>query len=199
MSVQAVLFDADGVVMNGKPFAHYLENELGVPKEKSDPFFQDIFEHCLVDKRDLKEEIAPYLTDWGVDMSVDEFLLYWFDSANVIDHGILSNVRELRKKKIICSLATNQEKHRTEYIIERMYFKDKFDHIFSSAHIGARKPDQEFFVHIHDQLQLPKEAVVFWDDVEENVKAAEAFGFQAFLYEGYKPYQKQMKKILTNK
>jgi putative hydrolase of the HAD superfamily len=156
-----------------------------------------VFHHCLVGAKDLKQEISPYLEKWGWDKSVDEFLLYWFDSENVIDHQVLSHIRELRKKKITCALATNQEKYRTEYIIERMYFKDKFDHVYASAHIGVRKPDSGFYEHIHEQLGFPKEEIVFWDDNEENVRAAESYGFQAFVFEGYKPYLKQMKKILA--
>lgn len=199
MAIQAIIFDIDKTIMNGKPFSYYLETELGVKPEDSEPFFQDILEHCIIGKKDLKKELIPYLKKWNWDQSVDEFLLYWFDSENVIDHLILSHIRELRKKKLICVLATNQEKYKTEYIVERMYFKDKFDHIFSSAHIGVRKPDKRFFSHIDEILQLPKETVIFWDYKQDHVDAAAAFGFQAFLYENFKSYQKHMKKILTKK
>lgn len=199
MPIQAVLFDADGVVMNGQPFADTLEQELGLLPEHTASFFEDAFLSCQIGEKDLKDELAAHLPQWGWDKSVDEFLLFWFDSGNVINHSLLTNIRELRKKKITCALATNQEKYRTEYIVDRMYFKDKFDHVIASAHIGSRKPDRAFFEHIDRLLQLPKDAVVFWDDKEENVAAAQEYGFHAFVYTDYKPYQKQMKKLLADK
>lgn len=197
MTIQAVFFDTDGIIMNGKPFSHELENDLGIPKQESEAVFQEIIESCLIGEKDMKKEIVPYLKKWKWNESVDDFLLYWFDSENVIDHLILSHIRELRKKKMICGLAINHEKYKTEYIIERMYFKDKFDHIFSSSSLRIRKPDPNFFAYISKELNIPKESIILWDTDEGHVNAANDFGFQAFLYEGFKPYQKKMKKILA--
>jgi putative hydrolase of the HAD superfamily len=80
-----------------------------------------------------------------------------------------------------------------------MYFKDKFDHVFSSAHIGHAKPDHGFFQHILDNLAVEKDEVLFWDDNAENVQVANDFGIQSFVYEGHKPFKKQLKTIMKEK
>ena len=76
--IRAILFDADGVVINTtERFSSYLEREYGISTKLTAPFFLGRFQDYIVGKADLKEEINKYLLSWGWKKSVDDFLRYW--------------------------------------------------------------------------------------------------------------------------
>lgn len=54
-----------------------------------------------------------------------------------------------------------------------------FDDVHASCHLGARKPDPGFFTRLLDEVDAGPEDVVFVDDREPNVAAAEAVGIRA--------------------
>lgn len=53
-----------------------------------------------------------------------------------------------------------------------------FDSIFASHQIGLRKPERAAFEHICNALAVAPEAILFFDDLLENVEAARAAGLQ---------------------
>lgn len=63
-----------------------------------------------------------------------------------------------------------------------MGFEKALDGVFSSAHLGHKKPNKEFFEKVMRQLKsIRNEEVLFWDDQQKNVDAAKEFGFEAEL------------------
>jgi glucose-1-phosphatase len=54
-----------------------------------------------------------------------------------------------------------------------------FDRIFVSSDIGLRKPERRAFEHIAGAVGLPANALLFFDDLAENVAGARAAGLQA--------------------
>lgn len=85
-------------------------------------------------------------------------------------------------------LATNQEKYRTQYMLEQMGFKDMFDTIYSSAHLGLKKPALEFFAKVVDDLGVPRNKVLFWDDDQINIDGATEYGIHAEFYTDYSSF-----------
>lgn len=184
---KVVLFDVDGVVVN-KPrqFSQCFSAEFGVPVADILPFFEDEFQLCLVGKADLKEVIKPYLEKWGWKKSVEELLEYWFECENYIDERVVGLIKAWRAKGIKCYMQSNQEKYRTEYMKNKMGLGQVADGIFSSAYLGARKPAEEFWQKVFDEIQpAQKEDVLVLDDDQENIESAKKFGFEAELYTGF--------------
>lgn len=125
--------------------------------------------------------------------SVEELLRYWFKSEHKVDENIIEAIKKLRQRGIKCYLATNQEKYRTEYFIHQMGLGRVFDGIFSSASIGAKKPEPAFFSHIKKSLAAVQGSeILYWDDAEENVKAAREFGFKAEVYTTFDQFKRKM-------
>jgi len=195
--IKAILFDADGVVITNKfNFSRQVERDYGIPLSKTIPFFEGDFKPCMTGAADLKEELAKHVKDWGWKGTIDELLDYWFKCEHNISEKLVETIQKIRAKGIKCYLATNQEKYRTTYLIEKMGFGNSFDGVFSSAHIGHKKPSEQYFTNIIDKLDLRPEEIMFWDDSKENVDAAKKLGFDARFYVGYEDFEKIIKGLL---
>ncbi|MFC7731882.1 HAD family phosphatase [Actinomadura keratinilytica] len=61
----------------------------------------------------------------------------------------------------------------------RHLFAELFDAVVISCEVGMRKPDERIFRHAVDLLGLAPAECVFIDDIDHNVRAAEAVGMLA--------------------
>jgi HAD superfamily hydrolase (TIGR01509 family) len=96
----------------------------------------------------------------------------------------LITFKQLRGDGVLCLVATNNEKYRFQYILDKMGFAKSFDKTYSSAHLGSKKPEQEFFFKIYQELSgVQKNEIIFIDDDPENVQSAKDFGINAEMYE----------------
>jgi len=57
----------------------------------------------------------------------------------------------------------------------------RLDHRFASHLIPARKPDAPAYAHVEESTGHPPESILFFDDLEENITAAESRGWRSFL------------------
>jgi putative hydrolase of the HAD superfamily len=111
----------------------------------------------------------------------------------MIDQSLIDYVQQLRQQNIHCYLATQQEKYRTAYLLDKMGFAHTFDGIFSSAYIGKLKDNPEFFTHILQDLHVvDSNTVLFWDDSSRNVQVARQAGLRAEVYVGFTNFQSTM-------
>lgn len=191
--IKHILFDADGVLVHGDMFSLVLEDRYGISHETTQPFYQGIFNDSLVGKADLREIIEPYLKEWGWPKTIDEYLEEWFSYEHVLDEEIIACIQKLRAKGIGCYVATNQEKYRAQYMIDRMGFKDSFDKLYASAHLGILKPALEYYDRVVKDIGAKKDEVLFWDDRMENVVAAKKFGIHAEFFDSFKTFKQKMK------
>jgi len=125
--IKVVIFDADGMTLKSSLFSTRLAKKYNISHKKILPFFQKEFNDCLIGKANLKKEVKKYFAKWGWRKSVDVLLDYWFIKENEINQQIIRSIKELREKGVKCLLATNQEKHRTDYIINNLGFKKIFN------------------------------------------------------------------------
>lgn len=193
--IKHILFDADGVLVHGDMFSLVLEDRYGISHKTTQPFYQGIFNDSLIGKADLRKIIEPYLKEWGWPKTVDDFLEEWFSYEHVLDEEIIAYIQKLRAKGIGCYVATNQEKYRAQYMIDRMGFKDSFDKLYSSGHLGMLKPALEYYDKVVKDIGAKKDEVLFWDDRMENVVAAKKFGIHAEFFDSFDLFKQKMKDV----
>ena len=195
--IKVVIFDADGMVIVPRRFSEEIQKDFGIATERLTPFFDSAFKKCLIGQADLKEEIEKCHRGWGWQGSVQELLDYWFKVCGSVDERMVRCVEDLKSRGIRCYVGTNQEKYRTQYLKNEMGFRDIFDGICSSADLGVRKPDREFFEKtlavLNAKQPVSGSEVMFWDDRPVNVEAAREFGFEAHLFEGCGDFVTDMK------
>jgi len=195
--IKAIVFDVDGVLVNAERFSAQLEKEYGIPAEKLLPFFKGPFQDCLLGKAQLKDVIEPYLTEWGWKGTVDEFLDFWFKSEHKIDKEIFDVIAHLKENTLVF-VATNQEERRTSYLSNEMGFGKIFKKVYSSAQIGYLKENPNFFNSMLKDIQkhflpdIKASEVLFFDDTEKNVKAAQEYGVNAHLYTDIETFKKEL-------
>lgn len=197
--IKVIIFDADGVLVHSKrKFSVTLAEKHGISLETTLPFFTGPFQKCLVGNSDLKKVILPYLKKWGWDKRVDVLLDYWFSLESKTDKELIKYIKKLRQKGIKCLLATNNEKHRFQYMMDKMGLAKVFNKTYSSAHLGHKKPDQKFFQKIYKELKnIKKNEILFVDDSIENIEGVKNFGMHAELYKSIKNLKKKI--LLLNK
>ena len=198
--IKIVIFDAIGLLTNQEALSKSLAREHGISLEKSLPFFEGgPLRECVAGKADIKEVIAPFLKEWGWNGGVEALLKYWFERDHKLNTELISYIKSLRNdKEIMCVLATNNEKYRFAYMLDKMSFAEIFDKTYCSAHLGHKKPNKEFYQKIFKDLgKIKKEEILFWDDKLENVKGAKDFGIHAELYTSFEIFKEKMEKYLA--
>jgi len=198
VTIKAMCFDADGVVVNPQmQFSNHLNQAYGISPEMTQPFFRGVFNDCLVGKANLEEVLPPFLKEWGWQGSVNEFIHTWLVTDHVVDMRVIHKVQLLRHKGIICCLATSQEHNRAEYMKAKMGFVGAFDHLFFSCEVGWQKPHHGYYQHIENTLDLDKKSILFWDDSRVNIEAAREFGWYAEIYTGFQEFEKTISTYIT--
>ena len=185
MDIQAVLFDADGVVQRqAESFRSILIGLLDSPQTQANAFLQAIFEAerpALIGQRNFVDDLAPILARWNCRGTLQDALSAW--EQLVVDEAILEIIRRLRTASIYCGLATNQQQYRARYMSERLGYRDGFDATFYSCDLGYMKPDTRYFEALLEMLPFQSHHVLFIDDNAPNVTAAQQVGLHAALFQ----------------
>lgn len=190
--IKAILFDADGVLVNGGLFSTQLKKDFGITIPSD--FFENEFQPALVGKADLKDLLKDKVEAWGWKKSVDELLDYWFKAEHQIDQELLKIVKQLKAKGFICVVVTNQERYRAEYIIKKMGFGSLFDGVFASGNIGYKKPQVEFFNYVLTKINCEGKDVLYFDDSPGYLAGAKSLGIQAYLYKDIQGFKEIIQK-----
>lgn len=195
MSVKAICFDADGVIVNPQmQFSRHLEKEYGITPLMTKKFFQGVFNECLIGKADLLEVLPPFLKEWGWKGSARDYIDTWLHYDHVIDERLITRIQELRHDGIFCCLATSQEKNRANYMKLDMGFQKAFDQLFFSCEMGCQKPERSYFLDIENMLNLDPGSILFWDDNGSNVDEARACGWKAEIYVSFEEFNITLRK-----
>ena len=193
--IKAILIDGDGASLKKtKYFSDVYSEEYKIPEEKLRPFFKDKFKACQKGKADLKEELRPYLKDWGWKGTVDEFLYYWFHTQTIPNQPVLDVLKELKARGIKCYLVTDQEKYRANYISNELKFKDYFDECFYSCDLGFNKLQKDFFDIIIGKTNLKPEETIYWTD--DDIEMARELGINASVFTTFENFKEETNLLL---
>jgi len=182
MTIKAVAYDVDGVLVRSYGFADVLERDHGIDNAMQKAFFQGPFRECVVGRADMKEIILPFLTEWGWSSTLDDFVSEWFKHDGVVNDEVLATVPLLRAAGYTCCVASTQETHRASWLEESLRFGTLFDHRFFSCRLGKTKDDVTFFDDAARALALDPNEILFFDDAEGIVENARKAGWNAEVY-----------------
>jgi putative hydrolase of the HAD superfamily len=100
-----------------------------------------------------------------------------------VNQELVDYIQDLRRKGISCILATDNEKYRFQHMLINFGFDSIFDKAYSSADLGCKKLNRDFFEKIISELDnISKKEILFIDDDIENIQIAEKFGIHTHVY-----------------
>jgi HAD superfamily hydrolase (TIGR01509 family) len=178
MNIDAVLFDADGVIQRPSAKTRDAWLELLGPGRDVDAFVAALFQAerpALEGQADFVEALTGLLVEWECRGSLNDALAAW--TMIEVDPDVPRIVRTLRRSGVGCYLATNQESHRALCMSGKLGYRDLFDREFYSCRMGVMKPSIAYFEKILKELDLTPARVLLLDDHAPNVDSAREVGF----------------------
>jgi putative hydrolase of the HAD superfamily len=115
--------------------------------------------------------------------TIEELRLTDIDSWSRVDDHMVTYVRDLRDRARVALLSNIPADHADAFLAAQPWLHD-LDHLAFSGKIGAAKPDPAAFQHCVVALRAAPADVLFVDDREENVLAAEAVGMRGHVFNG---------------
>jgi putative hydrolase of the HAD superfamily len=184
MTIDAVLFDADGVIQRPTIDWRAALATFVRPDQAPAEFVLDLMtaeQPSLVGKGDFRDAVAEVLDQWDSSTPVDDVMELWrrFEA----DPEVVELIQGLRAAGIGCHLATNQQGYRRAIMHDERKYGDWFDQTFYSCDLGVAKPDAAYFETILRTIDQPAASALFIDDNENNVKGARGVGLHAELYD----------------
>ncbi len=182
---QLLLFDLGGVLLENKAFSRLqrLIPDSGDAKSlRSRWLVSPSVRRFELGRISPDEFAACFIEEWGLSTGLTEFLdefASWPTGFYPCARDIL---QRLRSSYRVGCLSNSNEVHWGRFD----GFKDEFDIALSSHLLGAIKPDPDAFLKALSICQVDAAAVCFFDDAEENVRAAASLGIRSYHVEGVK-------------
>lgn len=115
----------------------------------------------------------------GIGISDVQFLEGW----NAIFAGEMPGIAHLLPRAAnhlpLYAFSNTNRPHVEYFSREYAGLLGHFRELYLSSSIGLRKPDAEAFDHVVQEIGVPAERIVFFDDLAENVEGARARGLKA--------------------
>jgi len=185
---RAVVWDFDGVVNrsveNGSfLWAENFEEDIGESLEVFEKFlFGRDFGPVITGSEDVLERIEDWANQVNFDGDIFAILEYWFKKDTKLDPKILKVMEWVSQEGAMQAIATNTDARRAKFIKNNTDFGIRLTEIFASGNIKISKPSTNFFEYVTKNLDVQPEEVIFFDDSEKNILAAQQYGWKAVFY-----------------
>jgi putative hydrolase of the HAD superfamily len=181
--VEALLFDLGGVVIDidfDRVFARWAQHancEVTLLRERfsTDAAYRGHEIGALSDAA----YFASLRTSLGIDIPDAKFLDGW--NAIFIGEipGIAALLARARARVPLYCFSNTNRAHQICWSAGYANIMKNFDKVFVSSSIGLRKPDAAAFQHVVNEIGMPAERILFFDDNADNVRGARACALQA--------------------
>lgn len=184
--VKAIVWDLGNVLVDWKP--EYLFQKLIPDQEKRRFFLQNICTNDWNENQDagypLKkatEELVEKHPEWKE--YIEAYYTRWTEMFSGPIQGTVEIFRKLKEETSLKHYAlTNWSAELFPTALELFPFFRWFDGRVVSGEEKMRKPAREFYFILFEKYDLKPEDVVFIDDNERNIKAAEGIGIRSIRF-----------------
>ena len=181
--VEALLFDLGGVLIDidfERVFHRWQHlSPLSVAEMRQSFKFDDAYEKHERGELDAAEYFSHLRTELKLQGSDKQIADGW---NAVFIQEIEESMEMVRAARaaVPCFVFTNTNAtHKAAWSARFPAFAQSFDGVFASHEIGLRKPGRRAFDHVVTAVGVPPRAILFFDDLLENVEGAAAAGMQS--------------------
>ena len=182
--IKLVIFDIGKVILD---FDHMITcNKLAKYSKKDARYIYDfIFNSEMLDEYERgeissMEMFSAISGELGLDISFKKFKEIW-SNIFTIKEGIEQLIHRVKTLAKIAVLSNTDEMH-FEDIRDKVEIIKDFDWLFLSHEAGYRKPEKEIFEYAINKTGISPENIIFIDDIQEFVEAANKLGITGILY-----------------
>jgi putative hydrolase of the HAD superfamily len=180
-SVDTLIFDLGGVFIKLTGVEKMMEWTLGrfTVEELWMIWFQsDAVKGFETGTIDAQAFAVGVIREYGLDVSVDEFLFHFSSWASEMFPGSRRLLSGLRGRYTLVSLSNTNAMH-WDMLCGRYQLDQYFDHNFPSHEIGRIKPEVSTFDYVLSRISSPAHRVLFFDDTPKNIESARSVGIHA--------------------
>jgi 2-haloacid dehalogenase len=186
MPIKAVVFDIGNVLIEWQPERFY-DRVIGQARRKQ--MFAAVDLHGMNDRIDRGEPFQEviYAEAQRIPEYRDEIRMWhdnWIEMAQPEIPQSVHLLRSLRSKGVVVFALTNFGLESFAYAQSQYPFLHEFDHAYVSGHMKVIKPDPTIYQMVEKHSGLAPDTLLFADDREENIHAAQARGWQVHHFTG---------------
>lgn len=182
--IKTILFDMGGVIFvqdTDEAFRRFTEIGVDAHKYIGDYGQKGIFlevENGKITDEEFRAELSKLV---GRELTWDEVQHCWLGFLHSVPADRLENLSKLRRDYRIC-LASNTNPFIMAYTRSDRFsghghgISDYLDKEYCSYEMGCCKPSEDFFRKILESEGVKPEEVIFVDDSQKNIAAAESLG-----------------------
>ncbi|NNE89415.1 MAG: HAD-IA family hydrolase [Silicimonas sp.] len=182
--IKAVVWDIGNIFAMWEPEAFY-DRRLG--EEKRRQFFEDTQPHVMnhafdlgADGHTLTRAHAEKYPEWAEEIHL--WIDAWSEMFSTVVPGSAEIVDALAAKGVKQLALSNFGAETLEIAKEMHPALQRFDEEYVSAHLGVAKPDAGIYEALEAGSGLSGAELIFTDDKQENIDAAQARGWQTHLF-----------------
>lgn len=109
------------------------------------------------------------------------------------NHEMIAWAAALQAQGIRTAILSNLGDDMERGVRERCAWLQDFDHHTFSHALGTAKPDPVIYRHAAQGMGLSPDEILFIDDREENINAAQAFGMHAIRYTDHETFVQELR------
>lgn len=180
---KAIIFDLNGVFIRSPKLSERFSEKFGVPEADFLSALKEILAKVrLPNAGDAFSHWQPYLQEWGVSISREEFFDFWFSAEREVSE-MIAFARELKKKGLKIFILSNNFTERADFYYVRFPFLREIpDKVYYSWQTGFVKPSEKAYKLVLKENNLRPDECIYFDDSSENIKVASDIGIKSFLF-----------------
>lgn len=181
MTIKAILFDMDGVLIEAKEWHYEALNRalhlFGMPISRFDhltsfdglPTLKKL--ELLSLERSLPKELHEFINEMKQKFTME--IVHSRCKPTFVHEYALSNLKSMGYKLAVCS---NSVRNTVETMMQRSALAGYLDFMISNEDVSRGKPDPEMYVRAMEHFGLKPSECLIIEDNENGVKAARASG-----------------------
>ena len=176
-----ILFDISGVLveLGGLPdFIKWtgMEKEEIIPRWLKSNSARDLERGYI----NFETFHSQFVKEWDVSLTYEELFSAFESWVKSEISGAIELLEELSGNYTLACL-TNTNSVQWPVVQKTINCNKYFKHQFVSYELGKVKPDSNIYQYVLNELDIPKENIIFFDDSEMNVKAAIGEGIKSYM------------------
>ena len=186
MTINAVIFDIGNVLIEWQP-ERFFDATVGEGRRRE--MFAAIDLHGINDEVDRGANFRDTIyaaADANPEFRAEVRMWHdnWLELATPAIPQSVRILRSLRAKGVPVFALTNFGIQTFEIAEPAYPFLGEFDRRYISCHMGMIKPDAAIYQRLEDDCGIDPATLLFTDDRIDNIRAANARGWQTHLFEG---------------